>query len=312
MKTIHLPFIVFAILICTASCSQRSKFENTAKTQLESTIKEIAKDPSSVKLSDVETVYIDDSLCIIHANIIGKNAFGADISNQYEYILISSNGNNYESINLLGNNNESVFVNKEKYNSVKKGTFYETLTYEAGLRFLAAICVNTTGRKVGDSNNESFNIPVPTGTGAWNLFHYQDEFGEILNTKYLALAGHGFFSNSATTNSEMTSMLYVDKDFSFSFMLVEYNSHIVKSGNKYMYEIKDSSGNIHSIILHNNRESGQMYPVDSRDKEILKNILLEEGTIVVNVKELGQYYSTPDTYLFRLDLTGFNKAISYL
>ena len=44
---------------------------------------------------------------------------------------------------------------------------------------------------------------------------------------------------------------------------------------------------------------------------IMEKILLKEGTITVSVKEQNAY-STPDTYLFKLNLDGYAKAKTFL
>ncbi|MBR8760360.1 hypothetical protein IX308_000472 [Porphyromonas levii] len=123
--------------------------------------------------------------------------------------------------------------------------------------------------------------------------------------------GSGVFSNSATTNSKMTAILFMDKTYDFSFKLIEYNSSIVKSDDSYEYRIKDSTGEVYEMTLYNSDESGQMSSWSSENKEIIKKILSKGGVITVAVRE-RHAYSTPDTYLFKLDVTGFEKAITYL
>ena len=76
---------------------------------MEVTFKEVTKDPSSVKLSNMETVFNDDSLCIIHVDLSVKNGIGVDVKRRYEYIFISSNGKNYESWQEINNDNGGVF-----------------------------------------------------------------------------------------------------------------------------------------------------------------------------------------------------------
>lgn len=301
------------LLVCclVVACSQSSKLESAAKKQMEATFKEMAKDPSSVKLSNMETVFSDDSLCIIHVDFSAKNGLGTEVKDRCEYIYISSNGKNYESYQEIGNDDDGVYVTREKYDKNKKGTIYEPLDYEAGQRYLAAIYVNGNGREAGNRESESFTIPVPTGTGSWDVKAYKDEFGEEGAAKYLVLMGSGVFSNSATTNSKMTAILFMDKTYDFSFKLIEYNSSIVKSDDSYEYRIKDSTGEVYEMTLYNSDESGQMSSWSSENKEIIKKILSKGGVITVAVRE-RHAYSTPDTYLFKLDVTGFEKAITYL
>lgn len=309
-KTLSLLMLTAIAMPFLTSCSENIKFENTAKEQMEATFKEMARDPSSVSLSNIETVYSDDSLCILHCDFSAKNGLGAEIKDKWEYIFIKSNGKNYESYLEISNDKDGVFVSSEKYEKEKKGTIYESLSYEAGLRYLAAIYVNGNGREAGVKDGENFIIPVPTGTGSWELGAYINEFGEKGAQKYLMLIGNGKFSNSATTNSEMRAILYMDKD-DFSFKLIEYNSSVVKTDDSYTYRIKDSDGDVYEMTLYNSDSSGQMSSWGSKDMKKMEEILAKGGIITVSVKEKNAY-STPDTYLFKLNVEGYTKAKSFL
>ena len=146
MRKLNLISAIVLCVLALCSCSQKSKLESMAKDQMEKTFKEMAKDPESVKMSNLETVYSDDSLCIIHVDFAAKNGLGNEIKDRCEYIFISSNGKNYESYQEIAKEEDGVFVSQDKYNKEKKGTIYETLDYEPGLRYLAAIYVNGNGR----------------------------------------------------------------------------------------------------------------------------------------------------------------------
>ena len=93
--------------------------------------------------------------------------------------------------------------------------------------------------------------------------------------------------------------------------MIEYSSSVVKSDDSYDYRIKDSEGEVHEMTLYNGEESGQMSSWSSENKETMKKILNKGGVITVSVRE-RHAYSTPDTYLFKLDVTGYNKAASFL
>lgn len=302
--------VALILALIMVSCTEKSKFESAAKKQMEKTLKELAKDPSTVRLSNVQIVFSNDSLCIIHADFSAKNALGMELTDRGEYIYISSSGKLYESYDEISDDNGGVFVNEEEYNSKKKGNIYEDLSYESGLRYLAAVHVNGNGREVGKEKRENFTIPVPTGTGLWELNRYKDEFGEEGYGKYLTLIGHGTFSNSATTDSDLTAVLFVYK-YGFSIRLVEYNSIIVKSDNIYSCRIKDSLGDVYDMMLHNDSESGQMTISYADNAEKMSKILERGGTIIFSMREYDAY-STPDTYLFKLDVTGYDKAKALL
>ena len=61
-------FILFSIFItlCVSSCNS---FESDAKNTMRNTLKELAKNPDTYKLSNEEVVVSNDSLVIIHNHI---------------------------------------------------------------------------------------------------------------------------------------------------------------------------------------------------------------------------------------------------
>lgn len=79
-------YLFFLVVVLTTSCS--NGVESDAKQQMEKTMKELAKDPSSAKISDVKTLFFNDSLCILHFNFSAKNGFGAMRTSLIEYVYL--------------------------------------------------------------------------------------------------------------------------------------------------------------------------------------------------------------------------------
>lgn len=92
MKKVY--FILFSIFItlCVSSCNS---FENDAKNTMHNTIKELAKNPDTYKLSNEEVVVSNDSLVIIHCIGKGQNGFGGWSSSNIEYIYILTKKHNH-------------------------------------------------------------------------------------------------------------------------------------------------------------------------------------------------------------------------
>ncbi len=78
--------ICFLVVLFFCSCSQ--SLEKKAKEQMEKTMKELAKDPSSVSFNDVKVMYDNDSICILNVKMSAKNGFGAITSSDYEYVYL--------------------------------------------------------------------------------------------------------------------------------------------------------------------------------------------------------------------------------
>ena len=87
-------FILFSIFItlCVSSCNS---FESDAKNTMHNTLKELAKNPDTYKLSNEEVVVSNDSLVIIHCIGKGQNGFGGWSSSRIEYIYILTKKHNH-------------------------------------------------------------------------------------------------------------------------------------------------------------------------------------------------------------------------
>lgn len=301
--------IIWMLLLCLSitSCTKSSKLKSEAKKQMEITFKEVAKDPSSVKLTNEEVVYNDDSLCIIHVDYAGKNGLGTEINSKFEYVMLSYNGKYYEGFQQLTSDDIAVFKTKDDFEKHKVGQIYEKLSYESALFYLAAVFINTQGREVGNKNGESCNIPVPTGTGSWQIGTFTDEFGEQTNNKFLLLQGSGVFSNSATTNSKLLAALCLNTTDEFSLMLVEYGSNIVKTSDSYSVRIKDAKGEVFNMRMYGDVSSGRLSPSSYDDNATLQHILNESGDVIFSITQ-NNSYGTPSTYLFKLNVAGYEKA----
>ena len=90
---------------------------------MEITMNELAKDPSSVQITDVKTMISNDSICILHLRFSAKNGFGAVRTSLYEYIYLISNRHTEKEtieesvINLDKKDTKSVLeIAREDYN----------------------------------------------------------------------------------------------------------------------------------------------------------------------------------------------------
>ena len=101
-------FIICVSLVSMFGCT--NGLESEAKKQMEETMKELAKDPSSIQISNVETMFSDDSICILHFKFSGKNGFGGVSSDEMEYVY------------LTYHDSENEFITKETVFELDKQT----------------------------------------------------------------------------------------------------------------------------------------------------------------------------------------------
>lgn len=297
--------IIAAILLTACRQSESAKTSLEARTSMEAMIKELARNPESVKIENVNPIYENDSLTILRFNFTAKNGFGMESTDQMEYIFLIQNGKKYEALHELAA--DSIYIDNQTWEKTRIGNIYEELDYDAAMRYLAAIFINGNGRVIGDKTHEQeVKITVPTGTGAWELKRYSDSFGEETNDKYLVLMGDGVFSNSATSNSDLKVVFFIDED-SFSFRLFEYGSSPVKDDDAaYVTRIKDSDGNVHDFLLYNAGQSGQIGSFGKNNYTEIAEILKKGGeiTVLMSYNDYGQ-----SDYRFKLNIDGFGNAI---
>lgn len=122
-KGFFIILFTLSIIACTNSV------ERDAKQQMEKTMKELAKDPSSAQITDVKTMFADDSLCILHFRFSAKNGFGAMRTTNQEYIYLvhnrfSENETRREMVTDLDDKDEKSVLDKAHENYDEK--FLET------------------------------------------------------------------------------------------------------------------------------------------------------------------------------------------
>ena len=295
-----------AILIGMASCGRSGKLEKEAKNSVQELFTDLAKDPSSVKLSNVETVYKSDSLCILHLQLTAKNGLGIESTSGYEYVYITSGDNKYEAYQEKSPGNDIIYQDEETYDRTKGKKIYKELSYDDGMYYKAAILANSLGRAVGDKAGEiNVNIPVPTGTGSWKFGQYLDEFGEETNNSYIYVNGKGYFSNSATTGSRASACLIYDSK-GIHLMFIEYDDHIVKGEGDFDVRVKDSDGDVSTYSFYNS-ESGR---IDLNYGENSFETILKKGGKIMLSASVGKY--SKSEYLFKMDVSGFEKALEFI
>ena len=79
-----------AIMIAVVSLSSCNSLENKAKKQLHATMKELAKNPETYKITNEKVIFSNDSMCTISFIGSGQNGFGGYDSSLFEYTLIKS------------------------------------------------------------------------------------------------------------------------------------------------------------------------------------------------------------------------------
>lgn len=302
-------YLIMLVCIFLASCSEQPKavLESKAKETFKISFDKMTEQDKDVKIENIKTVFSNDSLCILHIDVKSKNGLGVDVASKLEYLFTTHNGKCYEAFQNL--DKDSIYVSEPTLKKLSQGMIYGNLGFEEATLYRSVMFINSKGREVGN-NDADFCLPIPTGTGLWELDMYADDFGDKTSEKYLRLTGMGKFSNSAATNEDMVVLLFVDKE-SENIRIVEYGTSVVKEREYYDFKIKDSKGDIHNLRFFGS-DDGYIGPSKFAKgcSEEFRKIIEMEGVISVNAKLDSEYRH--DEYQFKLNLDGFKKAYTFL
>ena len=154
--------------------------------------------------------------------------------------------------------------------------------------------------------------------GNWSLKYFVDEFGDKTDNKYIIISDwDGSFSNSATQGSLLYVRMLIDSRYIDEpyFKLYEYGGEnplkgYYSDGHKYTCSIKNSQGvksSIHLLLA----DDTNFLDIQTYNK--LKSIFLEwvEKEEQVKFACFNQERKI-EKYLFKLDFTGYNEAVSTL
>ena len=154
--------------------------------------------------------------------------------------------------------------------------------------------------------------------GNWSLKYFVDEFGDKTDSKYIIISDRdGSFSNSATQGSLLyVSMLIGSSYLNFPyFKLYEYGRNnplkgYYSDGHRYTCSIKNSQGVKSSIYLFLADDTNFL---DIQTNNKLISIFLEwvEKEEQVKFACFNQEREI-EKYLFKLNFTGYNEAVSAL
>lgn len=156
---------LYSLILLLCSCS--SSIERDARAQMELTMKELAKDPSSMKIADVKTMFSNDSLCILHFRFSAKNGFGAMRTSLYEYVylirqLSSKNETRLESVINLEDKDEKSVLDQARSNYNERFLEYDSISSLKDedrktwhIRFASEMHMIFGGRVVGE---DKYNI----------------------------------------------------------------------------------------------------------------------------------------------------------
>lgn len=119
MRKVFCSILITIFAFTLYSCS--NDIEKNAEIQMKKTMEELAKNPESLKISNIEVAYKSDSLCILNFIAKGQNGFGGYSSSHNEYIyMITKDGGAREALYDLDDNKSVIRKAKERYDKLKR------------------------------------------------------------------------------------------------------------------------------------------------------------------------------------------------
>ncbi len=173
-----------------------------------------------------------------------------------------------------------------------------------------SVCKITYGSALGHTTSTGVCSRCGQDFGTWELSHYVDEFRNPTGENFIRTTVYGTFSNSATTNSDLTAVVQVDKE-DVMIILYEYSQHMVKCSYKYdEFDITmlDSNNQKHYLkgTMYN---GGYRIYIDDEYKSVVLNAFKGSGAVRFHIVKTDRLTST---YTFSVDTSNFSSLYKTL
>lgn len=171
-------------------------------------------------------------------------------------------------------------------------------------------CGETTGTALGHSTTTGICTRCGYNSGKWELGYYVDEFRNPTDFAFVKTYSYGRFSNSATTDSDLTAIVQVDTE-DVMIVLIEYSQNYVKCSYEYdEYDIVmlDPNGKKHYLKGTMYEGSFRIY-VDDEYKSTVLDALKTPGTVSFYIVRSELLTST---YSFSIETSNFSTLYEEL
>ncbi len=286
--------IAMAIAFVFTSCGEITTADR-ALAQLNKTLEDYTSNPSSILITNVDTVFCNDSIAVLHCTVSleGKDK---EEKEDIEYIYLASGGKKYDS--FKARSEYDAYVSKADYDKAKANTMYADQPYEVGMAYRAIVRLNKYGQVVGN-DGERFQVATPTGTGNWERETKKD------GSPYLRMICIG--------NGDVWFDMYVESnDLTLDF---NDDDSLCKRGDEWIFTIIDKKGNELFMIPLEVPEPEKIVematimlpPADRKPIiEQFAKVLTENAEVTLVAEHDGKKYQVP------LNTLGFAKAFETL
>lgn len=307
--------LLLSILSIWCSCGklQQPKLEDNAIAQMKTSIISWDNQSADPVFSNLNIVFQNDSLCVIHYDVMITNNRGQQRTYQQEYIYLESGGYDYECI--IGSN--FVFMGESEYDRVKKGKIYEKLPYKEGLVYRLIKNIRYSGRNLTDPE-AGILVKNPMGIGDWDVKDVVDKFGNPTGEKYLSLRSMGHYDMPSVKNNDLEVFLSIRKDGGkyLSFKKSRYTEIYVTEPDIYI-TINAPEGEFHSFAESGFYEENKVYRegfsniyhlIYEKPIPVLQDCLSKEQSLQFFAKEEEYNY----TFRWKFNFEGYNEALKYI
>ncbi|MEI7675750.1 MAG: hypothetical protein WCJ03_03130 [Bacteroidales bacterium] len=157
------------------------------------------------------------------------------------------------------------------------------------------------------TSSSTYTPPVKT-ENYWNVTHYTDEFGEETKQKVIrSVDYYGKFSNSATQDSRLRVIFFIEGETSMSIKLFEYDNtnpvkHCTEDG--YRMKVRNSTGE--DLVIRGENYSDRIN-FGRRDTKKFTSLLKKNSILKIYIAEISQY--SRSSYQVTINPSGFKEAL---
>ena len=152
-----------AFLLSCNNTIPSNEFELLTKENLNKSVEEYFQNAEKAEIYNLQTMFSNDSLCILHFDIRNKENNGDYPKGSFEYVFLSQDGKLYYSINNA-RDKDFVYFAEEKLDSIQKIRKYTNLDYPNSLLQQSVENIIFRGNVVNEKE-VSFSLKTPSEYG---------------------------------------------------------------------------------------------------------------------------------------------------
>lgn len=164
--------------------------------------------------------------------------------------------------------------------------------------------VNKRNEKTDISMESTTTQQNQNDCGEWEVLHYNNEFGEPTDNKYLLITGEGMFSNTVADNEPFEAWLYFEEG-EIKMKLVNYKNSVLKEPMEFDTKIRNSKGDIIRTKLFHYDSGIEIHKNDSIYRHLIEAFQMG-GELAFSAHK--NHFKSDYQCHFKMNVSGFENA----